>query len=298
MSTIQIWNEFGPIEVRSGITKNAFTIAVREDATPLPEELEKKVDENWTEVSQKNPEAKNNPILYLAKQPAEDNGIVMVETNTRGFKYTQAYNRNKQYQDKTEELNRYKLLSLSTHCALKTRDNKLLFGTKKNQFNQMSQFSGFPNVEEDCAKRDGILVLDVPKTIENRLKPEIGDLTRAIGSITALGITYVNTPGLRGTDMDYLAELDATSESAQIAFQESAQFQKQLFSAQFEPEAIRKFVQEQTAQGKTISRYALGCLYLITDIYFGPREAQKFKETIQKELKESISTTNETNYFA
>lgn len=298
MATIQIWNNFGPIEIPTDIRKSKFTINVNPEAQPLPESLEKEVNSNWKETQRKNPNAKNNTVLYLIPPKPEQTGQeVQIHTNARGFKYTQAYNRNKDWHQRTDELNAHKLLTLSTHCSILTQDNKLLFGTKRNQSNQISQFSGFPNVEEDCVTTGERRTLDVYGTILNRLRPEIGSLVDAVDSITALGITYVDTPGLRGTDTDYVAKIDVTADRAQQLFQETAQFQKQLFQADFEPDKIREFVKNITRQGKTMSRYALGCLYLATNAYFGEKEAEKFKRTITRNIKESISTKNTTGYF-
>jgi hypothetical protein len=162
-------------------------------------------------------------------------GNVLAITNVRGFKYTHAFNRNPQFHGLTDELSEYRLLSLSTHCQLVTKDNKVLFGTKRNQFNQISNFSGFPNVDEDSTHAEGRRYLDIYRTMKNRLAQEIGGLVKMYDRIQAVGITYVNTPGLRGLDSDYLVPLSETADNARKHFEESFQFEKELYVVDFEP---------------------------------------------------------------
>lgn len=296
MSEIQIWNSFGLIPVYDNPDVNALSIKVDNDAETLPEELEKRIDQNWQKNLEKNKNAKDNPILYI-KAPVKtiDNKII-VETNVRGFRYTQAFNRNADFQEMTADLNKYKLLSISTHAHILTKDNKLLFGTKKNQFNQISGFSGFPNASEDCFEKDGKNHLAIYGTILNRLTAEMGYLTRAVKDIHALGVVYVNTPALRGTDTDYLIKLDETAEKAAERFQESFQFDKQLHVVDFNPNSVIDFVKKIHADGKKMSKYALGCEYLVMKSYFGEKEANRLLDTVRG-LGISISTDNETSYF-
>lgn len=298
MPEIQVWNYFDtPIDISPDVSQNSLKVEITGEGKPLPEYLEKRVDENWDEVTANSPNAKDNPILFLEQPLQEDSEEIIVSTNFRGFKYTHAFNRNKEFHNLTDDLRKYSLLSISTHCHIVSKDNKLLFGTKKNQFNQISGFSGFPNIDEDSIVREGKTFLDIYKTIVNRLRPEIDYLVDSIDSISAVGIVYVNTPGLRGIDSDYLVRLDETADKAQKRFVENAQFQKELYTVDFEPAKIREFVTEIHRKGNVMSRYALGCAFAVMHSHFGHEEADKLLTTIRQEANTTISTRNETNYF-
>lgn len=290
---IQIWNSF-LANISTDILNNNFLIEIEDSAKPLPEELEKKVNDNWNNISLRK-KIVDNPILYL-ESIEEDKNKIIVKTNIRGFRYTQAFNRNPDFYDLTKELNGYHLLSISTHCHLITNDKKILFGTKKNQFNQISGFSGFPNAEEDSVELKGKKYLDTYRTIKKRLYSEIGYLVDAVDDIKAVGITYVDTPALRGTDSDYIVYLAETSDNAKKRFKESSQFERQLFVISFEPKKIIEFI-KQISKEKELSKYALGCSYAIMKTYYGQKEATKLLQTI-KDLGITISTSNKTNYLS
>ncbi len=95
-----------------------------------------------------------------------------------------------------------------------------------------------------------------------------------------------------------MAELDDTAESATAQFRESSQFQRDLFSVDFEPAKMRAFLQDLQRQGKSMSPYALGCMYATMKAYFGEEEAEKLADTVRKDLGLTISNKNETNYFS
>lgn len=289
MEEIQIWNSFFA-DISTDIFSNKFHIKIEDSAKPLPEDLDKKVNDNWNKTKK----LTDNPTLYL-ESIKEEKGIITVNTNIRGFKYTQAFNRNPDFYQLTNELNQYKLLSISTHCHLITKDKKILFGTKKNQFNQISGFSGFPNAEEDSVEIKGEKYLDIYKTIKKRLYSEIGYLVEAVDDIKAVGITYVDTPNLRGTDSDYVVKLAETYDNAKKRFKESLQFERELFIVDFEPKKIIEFIKE-ISKNKEMSKYALGCSYAVMKGFYGVEEANKILDTI-KELGITIATTNKTDYF-
>lgn len=133
--------------------------------------------------------------------------------------------------------------------------------------------------------------------MKNRLKPEIGYLVDEVESINAIGVTYVDTPGLRGLDFNFIAHLDATAEQAQEQFKESWQFAKQLYVLDFSSDQMTEFVRAIHSQDKVMSRYALGCMYQEIKAYFGEKEAEKLMKTIKEDVGVSMSTKNETEYF-
>lgn len=170
MATIQIWNSFEPKEIKPEATENKFSVEVRTPKGKVPAELEKTVNQRWAENCAKNPKAKDNPILYLAEPITIDQETVRAVTEERGFKYTYLFNRNPDFHSRTGELSDHKLLSISTHCHLITKDGKITFGTKKNQFNQISGFAGFPNLKEDAVEVEGKKHLNTASNYEEPAK--------------------------------------------------------------------------------------------------------------------------------
>lgn len=297
-SEIQVWHFFDPIEIYKIFLDNKLVFKINKEIN-LPDNIVKKVDEKWNAELSKNSKLKDNLTTYLESPLFKDEktGIMHINVISRGYRYSHVYNRTQDFYDLFEDLKKYKLLSISTHCHIISKDNKILFGTKKNQFNQISGFSGFINVNEDSVIINEEKFLDVYKCIINRLKSEIGESVKLISSIKAIGMVYVNTVALRGIDLNFIVNIDDIAENIQKTFEESYQFEKKLYVVDFKPECLMSFFQEIHIQGKQMSKYALGCAYNVMNYYFGKDTSDKLLELIRKDIGISISTTNETNYF-
>lgn len=300
--TIQIWNSFGNgtggIPVRD-VPDPSLLITV-DEAPALPPAVEDIVTQSWNAALQKNPKLKDNPTTYLAGEPVVTEGGITVPTVARGFRYTFAFNRDKANHDRMDELDRHKLLTLSQHTHIVTADGKLMFGVKSNQSNQISGFSGFPNVDEDTTSYDGRRVLDLKALTNHRLLSEIGKLVDSVRDITATGITYVGVPGLRGTDANYLITIDETAAAIERTFKESDQFKKDLFFVDWNPRSLATFFTERTDLGNTISRYALGAGFNNIRAVFGDAEAQEYLAAVSAILArsdENMVLGNRTEYF-
>jgi hypothetical protein len=130
--------------------------------------------------------------------------------------------------------------------------------------------------------------------------PEIGALVDSVQDIYATGITYVDTPGLRGLDTDYLISLEETAAGAERRFKETDQFRRDLYFVPWNPADLMQFFTDRTDEGKKISRYALGAAYHNVRAFFGPDQAEQFLQGTQRLLQrsgESMTTENETQYF-
>jgi hypothetical protein len=277
---IEIWASYGSLPITGDILSEPLLIRI-EKAPALPQDIEDCVAAAWKRATEQKP-LQDNDTTYLQSMDLAGEQK-RVDVTVRGFRYTQAFNRTAEFQDDVEELNEHKLLTLSTHVHLLTKDGKLLFGRKRNQYGQISGFSGFPQVASDSVQLGSESYLDLRKTITNRLKPEIGMLTDAISGISALGVTYVNAPLLRGTDADYLVHLDETAANAQKLFSASKQFDKELFVVDFEPLKIREFINDVYANGQKFSHYALGCEYLVAKAAFGEDEAASYVKNLDEQ---------------
>lgn len=301
-TTVQIWNSFGNgtggVPVRD--VPNPDLLITIDEAPQLPQEIEAIVAASWNAAKEKNPKLKDNSTTYFAGEPQITSEGITVPTVARGFRYTFAYNRDKENHNRVEELNQYKLLTLSQHTHIITADGKIMFGVKINQGNQISGFSGFPNVDEDSTAYTGRRVIDLKALTNNRLLSEIGKLTDSIKDIHATGITYVGTPGLRGTDANYLIVLEETAANIERTFKESDQFKKDLFFVEWNPETLAQFFIERTDKGDKISRYALGASFNNIRAVFGEDEASKYLgkvRTLLARTDESIAIGNKTAYF-
>jgi len=298
MAEIQIWNTYRQIICNKDKVKGKFQVTVDMNPPPLSDLIKNKVKKHWDEQVKENPRMTINPILFLTDpiEIDEEKNNIRIKTNVRGFDKTHAYNRNPKFQRYTGELRNNSLLSISTHGHLITNDDKVIFGTKKNQFNQISGFSGFPNVKEDTVTIDGKTYLDVCKTIENRLRPEIGDIVDHIETIEAVGVTYVNRPGLRGLDSNFAFYLDISADKAKELFSESFQFTKKLYAVDFNPDSLAEFYTQIFREGKQMSPYALGCSVAIANANFGDEGSRQIMDAIES-VGLTVSRGNETTYF-
>jgi hypothetical protein len=289
---IQIWHENPkPVfhldkENKTMITHTNFRINILEDKVSLPEDLEVRVSESWDSACEKK-SLKDNPVLYLDSIEGDQ-----INSREGGFRYTYAFNRDMDFYNDVSSLNKYRLLTLSTHSHILTKDGRLLFGTKRDQFNHISGFGGFPNFDTDLDARGRIL--EIHRSLSNRLVPEIGELVDSIVSIEALGITYVNRPGLRGTDVDFLIRLDEPSWKVKEKFESNAQFKNELYVVDFDPVEIRKFIWSVFDSGKEMSPYALGCEYLVNESEFG--EGDKYIKSLNR-MGINIAKGNFMKYF-
>jgi len=291
-----VYNFTKPMPLNRDINKSRIKVEVRENPQPIDNKLEEEIEKCWINSNIKK-KLSNNIIPYLASPVIKRGGSYQILTEARGFRYTQAFNRDQDFYEKWDDLKRYSLLSLSTHCHILTQDGKILFGTKRNQSNQISGFGGFPNIQEDTKIVKKIKCLDLFQTVKNRLSPEIGKLIEYIDSISSLGITYVNTPALRGTDLDFLVRFRIKSGEFKEKFQQTNQFDRELYAVDFSPEKITNFLREIKFNGKEISKYALGALYLEIYSYHGKESAKRFLDFLRKEQKIFISSSFNIDYF-
>src|SRR3989338_11686181 len=301
---IQVWNTFGPIRINETVGETQFRMRIDTTPLPLPSDLQARVNENWVAVTAKSPNAKDNLVLYVTSPVVEENGVIVIPTTARTFRYTAAFNRNPTFHDDVAALNQHRLLTISTHCHLVTRDGKLLFGTKVNQFNQISGFAGFPNAAKEAVEIDGTTYLNTYETVRGRLADELKNLSPAVQSINAVGIVYVGRKALRGTDVDYLVRLDETATEAQRIFRDSYkdakqadQFSRDLFAVDFNPSAVSEFIEQVHREGKAMSPYAMGCAVAVANAYFGMEEAERVCTAVREKAGITIANKNETEYF-
>jgi hypothetical protein len=296
---IQIWHQVKePITLSDNLYRNPFRVRIIEEDIELPVALEKEVSEKWTLlVQEKEKLIFEDQVLYLKNLEIQDTNT-QVEVIKRGFRYAAIFNRNLEFHERIGELNKYSLLTISTHVHFVTSDNKLIFGTKKNQGNQISGFSGFPNADKDSKTIGALTYQDMYRTLKTKLGPEAKGLMPKIDMTFPTGVIYVGTPGLRGTDADYLARLEIDSENVQTLFKESHQFDKGLYLVDFKPVQLAEFIKNIHAEGKTISRYALGAMVLETGIFHSPREERRLMDVINEFANTSMIHGNQTDYFS
>ncbi len=296
VSTVQVWEAFDePCSVEEDITDSRFRIKAEPNPSQLPESIAGEVGTVWKDAK----ESKglyDGQILYLVETDDAEEPPYEIDTDVRGFRHTYVFNRDPAFYSRWEDVATHDLLSLSTHCHLRTADNQLLFGRKTNQDDQVTGFSGFPDMSTETATVDDEIYLDTVSTIENRLEPETGELADTITDISAVGVTYVDTPGLRGTDSDYLVTLDVDADTAEDLFTPKEQFHDDLYTVDFSPDAITTFIEETGRGEHSLSDYAKGCLYAEVNAFYDEAAATDVAETIQ-DTGTSCSTTDERGYL-
>ena len=272
------------------------------DPQELPSQIQEDINRNWNRTIEKNPGMYESYVPFLISMSGEEEKTIQAQA--RPFSVISAYHRNTRFYDREQEVQDHSLMHLSSLVHLVTRDNYLLFGTKSNQANQISGFGGFPNIEKESEDSEGDMYLNIQTSLEKKLSHEIGkELVKTIAHIDAVGMTYTNTLGLRGVDLDYLAELDIPADDAAQLFQESAQFKKSLYKVPFNPLSIQKFITDvyhipgNDGNERNMSRYALGALYHAVHAHYGKDEAENVRDTITKDMHITFAQEDETGYL-
>ncbi|MBI4918690.1 hypothetical protein HY837_02080 [archaeon] len=256
------------------------------------------VEKEWNKFLDQNPKARNNIIPYhyqywnnkdndnLIEPQSVNEGRndvdVALSLHVAGFKYQQVFNRTPENKKLIPKANQQNILSCSTHVHLLSKDGKLLYGTKKNQFNQLSGFGGFPqvaeNYEEDaCAQ---LLELKIYDAVKEGLSKEIGTFASNISEMKYVGLVFVgrHSQGLRGTDLDFLVTLDANAQDIITNFEETNQHAKKLIPVEFDPKSMAEFVTWANSEDRNMSPYAMGCMYNVAKAFHGDKTAENIQD--------------------
>lgn len=302
---IEVWEAFDePLEIKEDSSQNELRVLLDEEPEQIPDEIiDETFEDRWSRLEEEGKE--NGEIPYLETRVEQnENAYIFYMTSKRGFKLTAVMNRQEDLHDTyTQEVFRNKLLSNSTHCHLRTNDGELVFGRKKDQRDQITGFSGFTRIDKDNIAVDSDLEdnkkeLDIFRLIKKRLEPELGeDIVDNISSMNAVGITFVNTPGLRGTDTDYVVDVDLSTQEVEDRFDPDEQFYDELLTVEFKPESMAKFITEHHGDGTEVSKYAAGCMYAEACAYKDEESAKVIAEAIRTEYDTEFSTENTTDYF-
>jgi len=307
---IQIWLPLDkPAYIGPSPNKNDVKVEIRDDVLPFPQNLESTVQRVWEKAKKNKPKLTDNPVSFLTGiQPGDNEGEHIVYVNERGYREAFVFNRDPDFHDMTDFLKHYRLLHLSTHGHIVTKPDTegrktliippvLLYGTKRNQANQVSGFSGFPNLDEDSTVVDGVRYLDMYQTILNRLCPELNLPEEAVQNVYCVGVVYVGRKGLRGTDLDFVVEVDDSSEDVQKRFRESHQFERELHGVKFDPLSLLTYSQDLSRRDGEMSPYAMGCATAWVNAFFGRDQAEYFAREIKNINGAEITFGNSTNYL-
>ncbi|PIN80892.1 hypothetical protein COV11_03020 [Candidatus Woesearchaeota archaeon CG10_big_fil_rev_8_21_14_0_10_30_7] len=257
------------------------------------------VEKEWNKFLDKNPKARDNLIPYqfqywnnIGRDKLEHESLnesrrdasIELNLHVAGFKYQQVFNRTPENKRWVPEANKQNILSCSTHTHLLSKDGKLLYGTKKNQFNQLSGFGGFPQIAENYRVnlQEYALELKIHNAVKQTLSKEIGVFTDKISEMNYLGLVFVgrHSQGLRGTDLDFLVSIDANAQDIINNFEETNQHAKKLIPVEFEPKAMAEFVTWANSEDRKMSPYAMGCLYNIAKAFYGDNAAEEISDRV------------------
>jgi len=283
MKEIQSWMQFQYLVYPNDDRK--FCVRIDGEGEPLPESLEKRVSDIRRKV-----DLKDNPVPFL--YCVETNSKKEFVVKRRPYSYSHAFNRCAENFD-LELIKMYHLLYLSTHFHFETGDGYLVYVTKKNQMNQISGFGGFPNLNKHVLKRSEKSFVNIIGTIKDRVEHEIGDVFDAIKKVYAIGVTYVGKPGLSGVDLNFILHSSICSIDFKRIFRESEQFNREIFFVK--PCDLSAFVIDVFKNGREISPFALGCMYLL-QYYFG-FSPEDFLKKIEDGVGISIGIGDEIGYL-
>ncbi len=301
---IEIWDTpRRPVFLSEDPTKSPMQVKIRNTKfAGLPMPLESFVESEWNSFQGANPKAQDNMTTYHEAYEREEGfpedfpqrDTVSINLNTAGFRYQQVFNRTPRNKHLLGEANNHGILTCSTHTHIMSTDDVLLYGTKKNQFDQISGFGGFPQVasshymknygliNEDTGEFKKWCMLDMHKAVVERLRPEIGAFSERIKNISYVGLVFVgrHSQGLRGTDLDFLVQIDSTADELIEGFEETHQHARKLIPVPNGGAEIAIFIKQAKCEGKTISPYALGCMYNIAQTYEHNQGSEKVAEAI------------------
>ncbi len=280
-----------------------------EGALNLSFEEEVFVEKEWNKFLDKNPKARNNLIPYhiqYGNNTKIHEGLKDVDVeltlHVTGFKYQQVFNRTAENKHLLNLANQKKILSCSTHVHLLSKDGKLLYGTKKNQFNQLSGFGGFPQVAENYKinNEEFMLELKVHDAVKQGLSKEIGTFTNNISEMNYVGLVFVgrHNQGLRGTDLDFLVTLDANAQDIIANFEETNQHAKKLIPVEFEPKAMAEFVTWANSEDRNMSPCAMGCMYNIAKAFHGDKAGEEISERVNNVTELVVTPSLNGNVYA
>jgi len=261
---------------------DTYTIALQEETEETPE-LRDEIDQAWGGLVKDKPNMKDGTVLFVQDIAYDaENKKVLINAEKKGFSRLHFFNRREENYPRVDELVRHHMLGISTHTHLLSEDGYLLFGTKKNQFDQISGFGGFPQ-EEDYSEHSVNPYQPAIRSVKAELPSVLQPLLDDPYLLRATGITYVDDPRLRGTDMDFLVGIKANAKDIVEAFEANAQFEKRLHRVEYSPRSVRNFLLMYEGAGKVISPYAIGA-EVATMHAFGQDAANMVAEGTKNEV--------------
>ena len=300
---IEIWDTpRRPILLSEDPLKSSVQVAIRNTKfSGMPVCIEALVEAEWNLFQKANPQAQDNMTTYHATydrgegvpEDVSQRDTVDIHLRTAGFRYQQVFNRTPKNKKLLSQANAYGVLTCSTHAHIVTSDGFLVYGTKKNQFDQISGFGGFPQVSnahydwplrDDTGEPIGDTKLDMRKAVVERLRSEIGLFADKIDSVQYVGFVFSGriAQGLRGTDLDFLVSVDATSDDVVRGFEETHQHKRKLIPVKAEIECVASFIKQMASEGKKISPYALCCMYNVAHALDGKSGAEHVANSIRE----------------
>lgn len=284
---IEIWKTFPKVLARKNPRENRIKAKVTRLTLKSSSEYLESMASRY-----RRPQDTPDLVPYLVGMVDD---VVFVEG--KPFTYASAFNRNPELFDKENDVNKHKLLQLGIHAHVVTSDNKLVYGFKKNQGNQITGFGGFPNVATDVTYLGRDCFLHFYKAVMRKLQSELGpELSSSVKRINMLGITHVSQPGLRGCDISVLVESSANMNTFNTHFKESEQFQKPLMYVNMNPDTLPYLPIAFKDYGE-ISPYALATLFLVTGFKFGPDVQKNFTDSVSEASGIEIKTNERPKYL-
>ena len=251
--------------------------------------LEDLIDETWKENLDKHPNSQNNRVPFMArgygpKQIQNGIGLEVVMGNFSDLIFFNRRAENSHYIEEMANEGRLDTSQVSTHYHIITNDGHVIFAQKSNQFNQMSGFGGFPNADSHTKKLDnGSKILDIYSFINENANKELGnEIAENIAGIYSIGSTYVSRPGLSGSDLNFIVQVDMSADEFIEKFQTSDQFKngKKIVKVGLNPQELSNYIRETYEAGDEFSPYALGCEAIVMRTLFTEEQNKVYFDTL------------------
>ena len=292
VNPIEIWDNHEHVNLNS----SNISVTISCLKPKLPEEIERRVEENWQFFKRKYSRAKDNQISYIISYQNHD-GQIKAEVFLAGFKYNQYLNR-----DDKEMLDSSVANSLNYNpfaswiIPVCEKGKRVLFGNKIDFGNRkVSGFGGF-TIQGDIVGNQ----IDVNRFVQRILEGEMGEMCSRIQEKYILGLNFFPIVGPKGFDGVYLVELDGKAEDLQKYFAGNEQFSKQLISVGSDPRSLIEFLENSSWEPTTscvggifnyigskygedelrrsLARYSRGNLVQVLTSYFNGKISERLSE--------------------
>lgn len=242
---MKVKNSIHILDYHKPVSASNVQLEVMPGKFSLPASVDSLVDANWKEVCNKNPNAKDGSVAYLADY-SNDGSKIHAKVITDGFRFNQFFNRSDTEMKYTYIAKEHGVNPLASWILAVSNDGYALFGNKVNfGSNKVSGFGGF--TQKSDLEGDNV---SLDRYMNRVLSAELGpDLKDRVKSIDMTGLNFSPVVGPRGCDGVYVAQIDGKHDELDQYFCESEQFKGGLIPVKMNPDSLFQFLNNPIVDG-------------------------------------------------